>query len=147
MSGLYLEDFVDQPGQRLNTGRAFLDQTGIDARGFHDPVADVADVRHLRAQVIVQQTEAVQHAPGAQGVHHVHDLGGGQALDLCGGQCANLRGGQFDKIGGLDGRDLASAEGRVPDIRHHSVAIAKLAGPGAKLMAAVDLRQRRHARQ
>ena len=60
-------------------GRAFLHQAHIKARAFHDAGADVADVGDLRAQVVVQQAEAVQHVAGLELVHHVHDLGRGKA--------------------------------------------------------------------
>ena len=60
-------------------GRAFLHQAHIKARAFHDAGADIADVGDLRAQVVVQQAEAVQHVAGLELVHHVHDLGRGKA--------------------------------------------------------------------
>jgi hypothetical protein len=58
---------------------AFAHQVHIHAARLHDARLDAADVGDLRAQVVVQHLEAVQHAPAAQIVHQVNDLGRAQA--------------------------------------------------------------------
>ena len=59
--------------------RTFLHEARVDAGALHDGGADVADVGHLRTEVIVQEPQAVEHVGLFQGVHDVHDLRGGQA--------------------------------------------------------------------
>lgn len=40
---------------------------------------DIADVRHLRAKVVMHEPEAVEHVMLLQGIIHIDDLGRGQA--------------------------------------------------------------------
>ena len=54
----------------------FLDQPGIDPAGLVDRGADLADIGDLRAQVVVDQFEAVEHAGAGQQVHCLDDLAG-----------------------------------------------------------------------
>ena len=60
-------------------GRAFLDQTGIDPAGFEHAGADVADVRDLRADMIMEQTQAVEHVRFLELIHDVNEFGGIEA--------------------------------------------------------------------
>ena len=58
---------------------AFLDQVDIVAAGLEHAAADVADIGDLRAEVVVQQLQAVEHVVLAQRVHEFHDLRGREA--------------------------------------------------------------------
>ena len=60
-------------------GRAFLRQARVNAGGLHDGRANVTNVRHLGAEVVVHELEAVEHVVLLQGINHVHNLGGRQA--------------------------------------------------------------------
>ena len=60
-------------------GCAFLHEAGVDACGFHDGGADVADVGNLRAEVIVHKLQGIEHVVFLENVHDIHDLGGGES--------------------------------------------------------------------
>jgi hypothetical protein len=59
--------------------RARLHQLDVDPAHLAHRVLDRPDRRDLRADVEVEQLEAVEHPGLAQPVHEQHDLGGGEA--------------------------------------------------------------------
>ena len=60
---------------------AFLHEADIHARCFIHRLADGADVRDLRALVIMQHAQAVEHAFFTQVIHDTHELGNIEAKD------------------------------------------------------------------
>ncbi len=61
--------------------RALPDQAGVDAAGLVHRGADLADVGDLRAQVVVDQLEAVEHAGAGEQVHRLDNLVGVEPED------------------------------------------------------------------
>ena len=60
-------------------GSTFLDQSGIDPAGFEHAGTDVADVRDLRADMVMEQTQTVEHFGFLELVHDAHEFGGIEA--------------------------------------------------------------------
>ena len=60
---------------------AFLHEADVDAAGLLHAGTDVADVRDLGADVVMEQAEAVEHVLVLQVVDELHELGGVQAED------------------------------------------------------------------
>ena len=84
---------------------AFLNEADVNARGLSDGLADGADVWNLRALVIVQHAEAVEHAALAQVIDHVHELGDVEAED------AGIAAGAAPVAGAFSAEAEANAEG------------------------------------
>ena len=57
-------------------GSAFLNQAGINAAGFEHAGADVADVRDLGTDMVMEQTEAVEHVRGFEFIDDMDEFGG-----------------------------------------------------------------------
>ncbi len=58
---------------------AFLEQSSVNPGSFHHASADIPDIGDLRAQVIMQELETIQHVMAFQIIDNINYLGGSKS--------------------------------------------------------------------